>query len=110
MIERGNLLDCDLAASWPVQCGADDTVCALSDNIQDLVLGTYSHPVLAAWNAIAKRRVLTDVEAHFAGRRLALRRCMCVLGLGVVLWLFGHDDKREGEGLVVVESSNAKYL
>jgi hypothetical protein len=97
MIERSNLLDCDLAASWPVQCRAHNTVGTLSDNIQDLVLGTYLRLASAARNAVGKRRVLTDVEAYFAGSRLALGRRMCVLGLGVVLWLFGHVDKR-GEG------------
>ena len=41
MVEGGNLLDRDLATAGFVYGGAHNTVCALTDDIEYLVVGAY---------------------------------------------------------------------
>ena len=51
MVERDDLLDGDLLSRRLVKSGADDTVCALANNILDVIL-------------------LADVEGYLAGSGL----------------------------------------
>lgn len=41
VVERGNLLDGDLGVGRPVQSRNDDTVCAFTDDVEDLVRVAY---------------------------------------------------------------------
>ena len=83
MVEGGDLLDGDLAPAWSVNRGTDDAVCALADDVEDLVLGAWQPRSLSApaWDDedIYWR---TDVEAHLARGWWGLRGGMAVLRLG----------------------------